>query len=266
MEIKIENLKYKTIFNEVSCTFKSKNISTIVGRNSTGKTSLLNLLYKLENYDSGSIKVGKRHLTNKMLKIEINNYRKDIFYMLQDYETQFIQSNILKDINNLCGKANSNLNELLKEFHLKEEILKKSYFELSSGELKKILIITMILSDCKLILLDEPTIGLDEKTFFLLIKWLKKLKREGKTIIIVSSDSNFVYKVTDEIFKIIDKDILLEDDINKLIEDKNEMNKLGLEIPKTISFRSLALKKKKIRLMYRDDINDLIKDVYRNAR
>lgn len=266
MEIKIDNLTYKTIFNCVSCNFKSGQISSIVGKNSSGKTSLLNLLYKLDDFDGGTIKVSKRSLTKKMLKVEVYNYRKDIFYIMQDYEKMFVQSNILKDIKYLCGKNVDKLDELLKEFNLNKEILKKTYSDLSHGELKKILIISMILSDSNIILLDEPTIDLDDKGIFLLVKWLKKLKRDGKLLIVVSTNSDFIFKISDKIYTIINKKINIEEDVNKFLEDSTKTDRVGLEIPKLLEFRNIVLKSKKIKLMYRDNINDLIKDVYNNAR
>ena len=81
--------------------------------------------------------------------------------------------------------------ELLELFKLSEEILTKNYMELSKGEKRKILLISIFLRNSKVILLDKPTKGLDYNGIQALIKILKREKRLGKIIIIISYNSNF---------------------------------------------------------------------------
>lgn len=266
MEIKIEELSYKGLFKNISIKFKSGQISSLVGKNGSGKTTLLNYIYMLDRPEQGKIKISKKQICPSLKKIEKNKLRKDMFYIMQTYENQFAQSNILKDIKFLSGKKNGEIIQLLSEFKLEESILKKSYLDLSSGELKKIIIISMILSDSKIILIDEPTLGLDEKGQLLILKWLKKLKRDGKLILITSTNSEFLLKISDQIYAINNEKICFYDDKNGFFDNALNLNKVSLQMPNTYEFRSLVLNNKNIKLPYQDNVNDLIKDVYRNVK
>lgn len=263
MGIKFVNVSYKNIFKNVEITIDQKNITSIVSKNGMGKTRLLDIIFGLELDFEGEIKIDNRKLNNKNLNLIRNN----ISYLTQEYTNQLFNLNISDDIK--YGVENLDelkLNELLKNFNLNDSILKENYLDLDALEKKKILLISTFISDKKILLLDDPTSGLDQKSISSLIKIIKKEKRSGKLIIICSQDVEFLLAVTDEMLLIDGNKIYKYDNKYEFFDNNQLLNKCGLEKPNILKFRELVLKNKNIKLMYRDNINDLIKDIYRNVK
>ena len=267
MAIKFIDVNYKDIFNNLNFEIRNKQITSIVGKSGSGKTSLMNLIFGLDLNFEGKITVNKRNIESKTKQKQLEIIRKDIFYIWQDYYKQLFNVNVLEDMRYGVSKLDSNkLEELLKAFNLNNEILTKNYFELSAGEVQKILIITMFIRDNKIILLDDPTSNLDQKSVSTLIKLLKKEKRNGKIIIVISQDSEFLLNITDRIIALDNGNIIEQDNKYDFFCSQVVLDKCGLVMPNTLQFRENVLKTKNIKLIYRENISDLIKDIYRNAK
>ena len=121
--------------------------------------------------------------------------------------------------------------------------------------------------DPDIIILDEPTVGMDNRSKISFMKLLKSLKKDfGKTIVIVSQDINFLHKFVDYVYLIKDGEIFLEGSKYDVFSNEYAMNECGLFVPNLLHFSNIVLSKKNVKLGYRDDINDLIKDVYRYGK
>lgn len=265
MEIKLKNVSYNNLKN-VNLTFKENEIMAIIGKNNAGKTTLLDIIYGLAAINSGEVKIGKKIVSNNLNKKKLSEIRKDISYLIEDYNEQLFNINILEDIKYNTGEiSEERLNELLKLFYLDKNILSKNHTELSSGEKKKILLISIFLKNSKVILLDNPNSGLDYRSVQNLIKILRKEKRNGKIIILTSHDSQFLLQAIDKV-TVIDSNNIFTDDKYNVFTNYNLMKRLNIEIPKVLDFELIVKDIKNIKLGYRDNISDLIKDVYRNAR
>ena len=265
MEVVITDLTYNNIFNNFNISFKPNKINFIISNNYMINTTLLNLAYLLDTNFTGTLKIGKDKLTKYSTKNYYNKVRGNIFYIPKDYKKMFINTTILDDIICLAGTIKEKIYDALMYFNLDSAILSKSYYELSNGELKKIILVCMILSDSNLILIDEPTLDLDYKSEEALIKVIKRIKREDKCIIISSTNTNFILKLADEIYLINGEKAIEYNNKYDLLCSQEIMTYCGLNIPKIVEFRNIALNKKGIKLLYRDNINDLLKDIYRNA-
>lgn len=267
MAIKFANVSYKNQFEKVNFQIDKGKITSIVGKSGSGKTTVFNLIVGEDLNFEGKITLGKKILDKNSKSKQLKEIRKDIFYLRQDYYNQLFNINVLEDINYYVGSFNKNeLEELLKSFALDSCILTKHYSELSDGEIKKVLLIITLLCDKKILLLDDVSSGLDLKGKSTLIKQLKKTKREGKIIILSSNDANFLLKFVDVVLCIDNNKIVVEIDKYNFFDNKDILNKCSMEIPKTLQLKDVVLKRKKIKLLYRDNINDLIKDIYRNAK
>lgn len=261
MEIVLKNITYKNVFKNINIVFKENEVTSIIGKNGSGKTELLNLIYGIVDADKGEVIIDLKEKSNEVKQNE------KIFYLMGDYKNQLFNINVFEDIKYGNKRINEErLNELLTLFNLDSKILTKGYSEISSGEKKKILLISCVLSESKIILLDNPTSGLDYKGIQTLIKLLKREKRTGKIIIIAGENSDFLMSVSDRVIAIDNKKIIACDSRFNVFKNAEILKKLHVGIPNIIGFRNRVLALKNIKLEYRDNINDLLKDIYRHAK
>lgn len=234
---KIEDIKSKKV------DFVKNEICCIIGKTSDEQTQYINLLY--------------------------NEFKrnKEVAYLSEDCINNMFSINIKEDIKyNLNNKKLTNdIFDMLKLFNLDEVILEKNYLELSNGEKKKICIISTLLKNSNIILMDRPDSYLDDKSIQSLIKILKRLKKEN-VIIIASNNINFILQVSEKIV-IINKTKVIECD-NKfnILNNETIMNKVGFSMPFVVEFENRVQQIKNIKLVQRDNVNDLLKDIYRNVK
>ena len=261
MVVELNNIKNE-ILNDISFNLKENEITSIIGKNNSGKTLILDMIYCL-NFDySGNITINEKKL-DKESKLNVRN---DIFYLMNDLDKLLFNINIREDIKYVVDKLDEKkLEELFKLFDLDITILDKSYLEISNTEKKKVLLVIAFLSNKKILLLDNPTLYLDYKSKQSLIKLLKRNKKE-KIILIVSMDTNFLLNVSNRVIVINDKKIVLDDNKYKVFENKSLLDKIGLKQPEICNFKNKVKVEKNINLSNSDNINDLLKDVYRNAK
>ena len=127
-------------------------------------------------------------------------------------------------------------------------------------------LLVFLIYNPKVLILDEPTLNLDSKSISDMIALIKKLKiRYNKTIIIVSHDIEFLHKLVDKIVVLSNGKIVLNNDKYSVFKDTKKIKKYGILPPKIILFETKVLNNKGIKLGYRDEINDLIKDIFRNV-
>ena len=208
----------KVLLDNVNVSIHEFDRIVLVGRNGCGKSSLLNLLKNKYEYDAGCIWVAPN------LKID---------YLEQDPPELNI-NNLLDFLSKDNEHPNlSRTKEIIEELNLKNIIFKK---KISGGEIRKIYIAKLILSEAELLLLDEPTNHIDLPTIYWLEKKLLSLK---KTLIIVSHDQEFLGKISTKTFWIHQGQIFKRDGpydnfqnwTNQIIEvEKNKSHKLKQKI------------------------------------
>lgn len=255
MAIKIKDLNYKDVLTNVNVDIKEGEITTIIGPRGGGKTTLLDLIKGLKKPTSGVIKT---------------KYNKDkIGLVFQFPEDQFFKNMVYDEI--VFAIDNQNLTfatkkekviNSLKMVGLNPNYLTKDPFLLSSGEKRKIAIASILVTNPKIILLDEPTVGLDDQSIKSFIRQLNTLKTKyNKTIVIVSHDIEFVHQTADNVI-VLNKEVKLSDNKFQVFKQEKKLNKEGIKVPKIMEFINKVESKKKIKLRDRVKTNDLIKDIY----
>jgi len=242
MEIKLNKIDSKKLL-DINISFKQREITSVLSSKEEEK-------------------IDKSSTTSKKKEIS-----KDIYYLNHNYKDMLFNINIKDDIKFYLGDYDKKeLNEILNDFNLDSKILEKNYIDLSSSEIRKILIIICILSNCKILVLNEPTLFLDNKSIKTLIKYLKLMKREEKIIILTSNNTNFLLEISDRIVIIDNKKVVQEGTKYEILLDDKILKKVNLKKPEILNFINKIRTLKNIRISNTDNINDLIKDIYRNAK
>lgn len=279
MAIRFENVTYiynnklpesKKALDNISLEIKEGKINAITGNNGSGKTTLVELINGLMMPTEGKVIIDDFTLTNQSKNKDINLLRRKMGFVFQNATEQFFNATVSQEIafglnHSKCQDKEERIEKALKMVGLNNDYLTMNPLRLSSGEKKMVAIASILVFNPKIIIFDEPTIGLDNKTKNRFIKLVIRLRKDyHKTIIMVSHDTDMLLKISDYIFVLNKGKLVLEGNKYEVFEKKVE--EFGIETPNIIKFAKVVNDKKKIKMGYRDDINDLIKDIYRYAK
>lgn len=265
MAVKFKNVSFKDYINKLDLELKSNQVISIIGEEDK-VNSIFDLIYGVQLPDEGEILINRNIINNKKNVKKIKSLRKNVAYLLAECDDILFNINILEDIKYGLNKVSyKKLCELLNLFNLDEKVLNKNYTEISDSEKKKICIISTLLKDAKITILSNLTDYLDTKCIQNLVKILRKEKRNNRLFIITSQNSDFLLQVSDSIITIIDTEIKLDEDKYKIFSSIETMSSVKMELPLAVKFKNKAFELKNIRLTKRDNVNDLLKDIYRNA-
>lgn len=259
MAIVLNKVSYKDKLKNINYTFEDGKITTVLSTSGSGKSLLSYILVGLIKDTDGEV---------------INSYvGRELGYVFQNPEESFIFSSVKEEISFGLNKYNYKTDILdkrvvdsLKMVGLDDSYLDKNPFDLSSGE-KTLLSLAVVLSlNPKLIIIDEPTIYLDNRNIEYLIKLLKRLKNSyHKTIIVFTSDIEFALRLTDNYMILKKGKITSSGNKKELLNNIDKVKSSGIEVPKIVDFINTSNKKKGINLEMTFDIKELMKDIYRNA-
>lgn len=259
MEIELDNVSFNDQLKNISFKIENKKINAIIGPTGSGKSLILQLICQLKAPTSG--------------KVIISDSFK-IGYVNQNVKEQFFCENVEKELelsienkSYTLEKKQKKISDSLKMVGLETSILKKDPLKLSHSEMRKLSLAKALIINPNILILDDLTSSFDYNSKFEFVKLLKLLKRRyGKTIILATQDIEFVHQVCDKIIVINDGKKILEGDKYSIYKKYDLLKLNQIPIPNIIEFEKLVYDTKKIKLGYRDDINDLVKDILRNIR
>lgn len=259
MAIVFNNVSYKDKLKNISYTFEEGKITSVLSVSGNGKTLFSYILSGLIKDYTGEV---------------INSYEgRNMGYVFQNPEESFIFNNVREEISFGLKKYNYKIDMLdkriedsLKMVGLDNSYLDRNPFDLSSGE-KCLLALGVVLSlNPKLLIIDDPTLYLDNKNMEYLIKLIKKLKNNyHKTIIIFTSDIEFAIRLTDNYVILKNGKICSSGNSKELLNNIPRLKSSGIKIPRIIEFINVVNKKKNINLDMTFDIKELMKDIYRHV-
>jgi len=195
----------RVIFSDLSLNFQGGMVYALIGDSGCGKTTLLNMLAKLETFDKGEIFYKGNSLTS--IKNE-EFYRNELGYLFQNFgllESQTIRENL--ELGMIGKKKNKKqekerlLLQALQAVRLDYLSLNQKIYELSGGEAQRVALAKIILKNPPLILADEPTASLDPKNSKEIMEILLELRNANRTIII-ATHSPSIWKMADQIIRL----------------------------------------------------------------
>lgn len=222
--VTIENLHKKfgknQVLSGVNLSITNGGIFAVLGPNGSGKTTLIKSVLGMVIPDKGTITV----LGNSIKKNSDYRHKIDYLPQIANFPSNLRVKELIKMIKDLRKPTNED-ERLIKLFKL-EPFLNKKLGNLSGGTKQKVNLVLTFMFDSPLIILDEPTTGLDPISLIRLKDLIQAEKAKGKTIIVTSHIMSFVEEISDEIVFILEGEIYFKGSITEL---KNKTNQPDFE-------------------------------------
>lgn len=192
--IKSKNSPPNKLFEGLNFTCRQSDFITLSGDNGIGKTTLTKLLIGILKADSGEILLDGDRLES----LELHEIGKKIGYLFQNPNIQLFNKSIKEEMYfaydygvKIKGDIQKRYEDIIKLLAL-EKALKTPMVQLSQGEKQRVAIGTILMNDPEFIILDEPTVGLDEARIANLTESLLRLNRQGIGLLVISHDRKFI--------------------------------------------------------------------------
>ena len=252
--------------NDINLVIKDNSFTMLVGHTGSGKSSLIQQINALLIPSSGEVDVNGIIIDNKAKKNKrIKEVRKSVGMVFQFPEYQLFEETVMKDV--IFGPKNFGVKEedakvLAKEalelVGIGEEYFEKSPFELSGGQKRRVAIAGILTLKPEILILDEPTAGLDPQGAREMMKLFKKIHDNGTTIIMVTHDMDNVIRYATDVVVLSSGKIIKECKPYELFLEEDTFASLSIEEPLVITFAKEMMKKGyKIDLSQIKDIDTL---------
>ena len=253
----------KEALKDINLCLESDLIHGIIGPIGSGKSTMLELMNGITKPTTGEIIIGKYNLNKRNFKF--NKFRFDVGLVYQFPEKQFFCNTVAEEIafaEKVFEPKNKNIKakviKVLKMVGLDESYLSRNPFNLNGGEKRRVAIASVLISNPKLLIMDEPTIGLDNKSKKRLMKLLVNLKKKySKTIIIVTHDVDMLYEIVDNVVVLNDGKLVKVE----VFSDVALLEKNNTPVPSIIKFERIVFDKTGIDLGYNPNMNSLVRKV-----
>lgn len=259
MSIKIENLTHvymqngpfeKRALDNVNLEIEDGDFVAIIGHTGSGKSTLIQHMNGLLKATEGHIFVDDVDITRKNVKL--TDIRKKVGLVFQYSEYQLFEESIEKDI--AFGPRNLGLNDeeinkrVIKAMNMVglnyETFKDKSPFDLSGGQKRRVAIAGVIAMEPKVLILDEPTAGLDPKGRDDILAQIRKLHDEfGMTIILVSHSMEDVAKIAQKVIVMDKGRVALKGTPEEVFKEVEKLEEIGLAVPQ-VTYLMRALKER----------------------
>lgn len=239
----------KKAVNDVSFSVNKGELIGIIGHTGSGKSTLVQMLNGLMKPTSGQVLLDGVDIWDKPKEIRKIRFKVGMVFQYPEY--QLFEETVYKDIS--FGPFNKGLSaeEIDKEVRraarftgLKDELLDKSPFDLSGGEKRRAAIAGVIAMDPDVLVLDEPTAGLDPMGRDVLLSQIVRYHKERQnTVLLVSHSMEDIARVADRIVVMNKSKLVMFDETQKIFARGDELEKIGLRIPQITKIMSQLRKR-----------------------
>ena len=231
--------------NDIDLNIKEGEITAIIGETGSGKSTLVQHLNALLLPNKGRIEVLDHVIEAEKKNKGLKALRKDVGLVFQFSEYQLFEETILKDV--AFGPKNFGVDEqsallkakeALKMVGIEESYYQRSPLELSGGQKRRVAIAGILAIEPKILVLDEPTAGLDPVGAMEIIDLFISLNKNlGTTIIIVSHDNEMVYNYADNVVLMADGNVKYSGDTLSLFNNDDLVTKYNLLEPRIVKLK-----------------------------
>ena len=226
----------KKALDDVSLTINKGEFIGIIGHTGSGKSTLIQHFNGLEKATSGTIYFDGQDIYDK--DFNMKSLRSRVGLVFQYPEHQLFETTVLEDVK--FGPKNLGLSkvevdlrafEAIKQVGLSEKCYDDSPFELSGGQKRRVAIAGVLAMKPEILILDEPTAGLDPRGRDEILDQIAKLHREGLTVILVSHSMEDVAKYADRIIAVNSGKVAFDGTPKEVFRHYKELERMGLSAP-----------------------------------
>ena len=252
MGIALENVSFtyqegtplaSTALSDVSLTIEDGSYTALIGHTGSGKSTILQLLNGLLVPSQGSVRVFDTLITSTSKNKEIRQIRKQVGLVFQFAENQIFEETVLKDV--AFGPQNFGVSEedaekiareKLALVGIDESLFNRSPFELSGGQMRRVAIAGILAMEPAILVLDEPTAGLDPLGRKELMNLFKKLHQSGMTIVLVTHLMDDVAEYANQVYVMEKGRLVKGGKPSDVFQDVVFMEEVQLGVPKITAF------------------------------
>ena len=230
--------------HDISFSIEDGSYVAIIGHTGSGKSTILQHLNALLKPTEGIVELGDKTIDSTTGNKDLKPLRKKVGIVFQFPEAQLFEETVEKDIT--FGPKNFGVSEeealkiaaeVVKTVGLPEEALKKSPFDLSGGQMRRVAIAGVLAMKPEVLVLDEPTAGLDPKGRLEMMEMFYKLNKEqNMTIVLVTHQMNDVSDYADHVIVIESGNVVKEGSPKEVFSDASWLLEKQLGVPTTLAF------------------------------
>ena len=230
--------------HDISFSIEDGSYVAIIGHTGSGKSTILQHLNALLKPTEGVVELGEKMIDSTTGNKDLKPLRKKVGIVFQFPEAQLFEETVEKDI--AFGPKNFGVSEeealkiaaeVVKTVGLPEDVLKKSPFDLSGGQMRRVAIAGVLAMKPEVLVLDEPTAGLDPKGRFEMMEMFYKLhKEQNLTIVLVTHQMNDVSDYANHVVVVEAGKIVKEGSPKEVFEDASWLLEKQLGVPTTLAF------------------------------
>lgn len=246
MSLELVNVNYiygegspdeRKALSDINVQIGDNEFTAIIGHTGSGKSTLIQLFNGLEKPTEGKVLYNGEDIFSQ--KYDRRQLRCEVGLVFQYPEHQLFELDVLSDVMfgpKNQGKSDDEAREIaveaLKLLEFPEELYEKAPFELSGGQKRRVAIAGVMAMNPKLLVLDEPTAGLDPRGREKIYSVLKRIHEEKKiTVVVVSHSMEDVAKYAKRLIVLNDGKIMYDDEPRKVFVHYEELENMGLAAP-----------------------------------
>ena len=228
---------------DVSLTIEDGSYTALIGHTGSGKSTILQLLNGLLVPSQGSVRVFDTLITSTSKNKDIRQIRKQVGLVFQFAENQIFEETVLKDVAfgpQNFGVSEEDAEQIAREklalVGIDESLLNRSPFELSGGQMRRVAIAGILAMEPAVLVLDEPTAGLDPLGRKELMNLFRKLHQSGMTIVLVTHLMDDVAEYANQVYVMEKGRLVKGGKPSDVFQDVVFMEEVQLGVPKITAF------------------------------